>query len=76
MKNKSNAFWIISAVFLSIAALWSAVSELSDVMENGTICGIALIVFGVTEGGGDPVRLPRQAGRHRGIPRGRQDLPR
>ena len=47
MKNKSNTYWLISALFLASAALWSAFSQLSEVMSTGTICGIALIVFGV-----------------------------
>lgn len=47
MKNKINAYWLISALFLAVAALWGAVSRLSDVMGSDTICGIALIVFGV-----------------------------
>lgn len=47
MKNKSNAFWLISSIALATAALWGAVSGLSDVMGVSTVCGIALIIFGV-----------------------------
>lgn len=47
MKKKLNAFWIISAIFLSVAALWGAISELANVMGTGTVCGISLIIFGV-----------------------------
>ena len=47
MKKTLGAFWAISAVFLAVAALWSVVSGLSDVMAKETICGIALVIFGV-----------------------------
>lgn len=47
MKKTLNAFWIISAIFLCIAALWGVFSGLSDVMSTDTICGIALLIFGV-----------------------------
>ena len=47
MKKKLNAFWIISAVFLAVAAMWGAVSQLSNVLGASTVCGVALIVFGV-----------------------------
>lgn len=47
MKRTLNAFWIISAVFLGIAALWGVISGLANVMSTDTISGIALIIFGV-----------------------------
>jgi len=47
MKNKSNVYWLVSALFLGIAALWGAAEKLSGFMDLGTICGISLIVFGV-----------------------------
>ena len=47
MKKKLNAFWILSAVFLAVAAMWGAVSQLSNVIGASTVCGVALIVFGV-----------------------------
>ena len=47
MKKTLNAFWIVSAIFLCIAALWGVFSGLSDVMSTDTICGIALLIFGV-----------------------------
>ncbi|MBQ4569093.1 MAG: hypothetical protein IJA62_03475 [Ruminococcus sp.] len=47
MKKTLNAFWIVSAIFLMIAALWGAVSDLANVMGASTVCGIALIIFGV-----------------------------
>lgn len=47
MKKTLNAFWIISAVFLALGALWGVVSGLENVMSTGNVCGIALIVFGV-----------------------------
>lgn len=47
MKSKANAYWIISGIFLALAALWGAVTELKNVMGAGTVSGIALIVFGV-----------------------------
>lgn len=47
MKKTLNVFWIISAIFLCIAALWGVFSGLSDVMSTDTICGIALLIFGV-----------------------------
>ena len=47
MKSKSNAYWIISGIFLALAALWSAVAELNNIMGAGTVSGIALVVFGV-----------------------------
>lgn len=47
MKNKSNVYWIISGIFLAVAALWGAVSGLSDVIGVGTVSGISLVVFGV-----------------------------
>ncbi len=47
MKKTHNVFWIISACFLAVAALWGSISPLSLVMASGTVCGIAMIVFGV-----------------------------
>lgn len=47
MKKSLNVFWIISACFLAIAALWGSVSGLSGVMAVSTVCGISLVVFGV-----------------------------
>lgn len=47
MKKSLNAFWVISAIFLAIGALWGAVSELSNVMGTSSVCGICLVVFGV-----------------------------
>ncbi len=47
MKKTLNIFWIISAIFLAVGALWGMVSSLADVMGQDTICGIALIIFGV-----------------------------
>lgn len=47
MKKTLNAFWIISAIFLSVAALWGVFSGLASVMGSDTICGIALLIFGV-----------------------------
>lgn len=47
MKKTLNAFWIISAIFLVVAALWGVISGLASVMGKDTICGIALVIFGV-----------------------------
>ena len=47
MKKTLNVFWIISSVFLALAALWGVITNLSDVMNKITVCGIALIIFGV-----------------------------
>lgn len=47
MKKTLNAFWIISAIFLSVAALWGVFSGLASVMGSDTICGIGLLIFGV-----------------------------
>ncbi|MBQ7999917.1 MAG: DUF308 domain-containing protein [Ruminococcus sp.] len=47
MKKTLNAFWIISSIFLAVAALWGVISGLASVMGTDTMCGIALIVFGV-----------------------------
>lgn len=47
MKKKLNAFWVISAIFLGLGALWGAVSQLANVMGTSTVCGICLIIFGV-----------------------------
>ena len=47
MKKTLNIFWIISAIFLALAALWGAVINLSDVMAPITVGGISLIIFGV-----------------------------
>lgn len=47
MKKTLNAFWVISAVFLMIGALWGIVSGLENVMSSGTVGGIALVIFGV-----------------------------
>lgn len=47
MKKTLNVFWIISAVFLAIAALWGVITNLAGVMDKTTVCGIALIIFGV-----------------------------
>lgn len=47
MKKTLNVFWIISSVFLALAAMWGVITNLSDVMDKITVCGIALIIFGV-----------------------------
>ena len=47
MKKSLNVFWIISACFLVVAALWGSVSGLADVMAVSTVCGISLVIFGV-----------------------------
>lgn len=47
MKKTLNIFWIISAVFLALAALWGVITSLAGVMDKITVCGIALIIFGV-----------------------------
>ncbi len=47
MKKTLNIFWIISAVFLALAALWGVITNLAVVMDKITVCGIALIIFGV-----------------------------
>ena len=47
MKKTLNIFWIISAVFLALAALWGVITDLSSVMDKITVSGVALIVFGV-----------------------------
>lgn len=47
MKRKLNAFWILSAVFLAVAAMWGAVSQLSNVIGSSMVCGVALIIFAV-----------------------------
>lgn len=47
MKKTLNIFWIISAVFLALAALWGFIGNLSTVMDKITVSGIALIIFGV-----------------------------
>lgn len=47
MKKTLNVFWIISAVFLALAALWGVITGLASVMDKITVCGIALIIFGV-----------------------------
>ena len=47
MKTKANTFWLISALSLAVAALWSTVAELSDVMGTNTVNGVVLIAFGV-----------------------------
>ena len=47
MKKTLNIFWIISAVFLSLGALWGVITNLSEVMDKTTVSGIALIIFGV-----------------------------
>lgn len=47
MKKKLNAFWIISAVFLAVAAMWGAVSQLSNVIGSSMVCGVSLIIFAV-----------------------------
>ena len=47
MKRQLNAFWVVSAIFLCVGALWGAVSQLANVMGVHTVCGICLIVFGV-----------------------------
>ncbi len=47
MKRKLNAFWILSAVFLAVAAMWGAVSQLSSVISSSMVCGVALIIFAV-----------------------------
>lgn len=47
MKKTLNVFWIISAVFLALGALWGVITNLSGVMDKTTVSGIALIIFGV-----------------------------
>ena len=47
MKNKSSTYWLVSALSLATAALWGVVTQLSEMVSTSTICGIALIVFGV-----------------------------
>ena len=47
MKKTLNIFWIISAIFLALAALWGVLTGLSDVMAPITVGGISLIIFGV-----------------------------
>lgn len=47
MKKTLNVFWIISAVFLALGALWGVITNLSGVMDKITVSGIALIIFGV-----------------------------
>lgn len=47
MKRKLNAFWILSAIFLAVAALWGAVSQLSSVIGTSMVCGISLLIFAV-----------------------------
>ena len=47
MKRKLNAFWILSAIFLAVAAMWGAVSQLSDVIGASMVCGVALVIFAV-----------------------------
>ena len=47
MKKTLNIFWVLSAIFLAIGALWGFVTDLSKVMDEITISGIALIIFGV-----------------------------
>lgn len=47
MKKTLNVFWIISAVFIALAALWGVITGLAGVMDKITVCGIALIIFGV-----------------------------
>lgn len=47
MKKTLNIFWIISAVFLALAALWGVITNLASVMDKITVSGIALIIFGV-----------------------------
>ncbi|MBQ2687964.1 MAG: hypothetical protein IJF52_04975 [Clostridia bacterium] len=47
MKKTLNIFWIISAVFLALGALWGVITNLSEVMDKVTVSGIALIIFGV-----------------------------
>ncbi len=47
MKKTLNIFWIISAIFLALAALWGVITNLSAVMDKITVSGVALIVFGV-----------------------------
>lgn len=47
MKKTLNIFWIISAVFLTLAALWGVITNLAGVMDKVTVSGIALIIFGV-----------------------------
>ncbi len=45
--KKNKFFWIVSAVFLALAALWSVIPGLLGVMGQDTACGIALLIFGV-----------------------------
>lgn len=47
MKKTLNIFWIISAAFLTLAALWGIITDLETVMDKTTVSGIALIIFGV-----------------------------
>lgn len=47
MKRKLNAFWILSAVFLAVAAMWGAVYQLSTVIGASMVCGVALVIFAV-----------------------------
>ncbi len=47
MKKTLNVFWIISAVFLALAALWGVITNLEEVMDKTTVSGIALVIFGV-----------------------------
>ena len=47
MKSKTTAYWLISALFLATAAFWGVVSTLSEMMSPITMCGVALIAFGV-----------------------------
>ena len=45
--KKINIFWIVGAVFLTLAALWSVIPGLTSVMSQNVACGISLILFGV-----------------------------
>ena len=47
MTKTLNIFWIISAIFLALAALWGVITNLSQVMAPITVGGISLIIFGV-----------------------------
>ena len=47
MKKKLNAFWILSAIFLAVGAMWGAFSQLSNVIGTSMVCGISLLIFAV-----------------------------
>ncbi len=45
--RKINVFWIVSAVLLVLASLWTVIPGLNSSLSQDIVCGIVLILFGV-----------------------------